>query len=287
MHRFFIIGSPRSGTTLFRLMLNRHENLIVPPEAGFLTWLYKNYHDSDFHKFDVVSFVKELILTKKINSWNLDECHLVEYLCSSRITSYAELIDSVYRFYAEIVLDKSFTIMGDKNNFFLSEVDLINEIYPKAKFIHIVRDGRSVAVSYQDLHKKNLNSENAPKLPNDIRDIAYVWCKDINTIRQSFEKIGNPKRLLTIRFEDLVSNPEKELCKVCDFLGESFDSKMLDYYQTTLEEGLEPKEFDSWKKKNQQPLQKEEIYKFKKLSKSSLTEFELVCKNELKYFSYL
>ena len=42
---FFILGNPRSGTTLLRVILHSHENIIVPPECGFLTWLYKDYYD--------------------------------------------------------------------------------------------------------------------------------------------------------------------------------------------------------------------------------------------------
>ena len=54
MKRFFVIGSPRSGTTLLRLMLNKNVKLSVPPEAGFLVWLYDKYKNFAYSENDVL-----------------------------------------------------------------------------------------------------------------------------------------------------------------------------------------------------------------------------------------
>jgi hypothetical protein len=70
MQRFFIIGNPRSGTTLFRLMLNKHSKMIVPPEAGFLVWLYKDIKDENFNK-GYRKFIELLRDTSKIETWNI------------------------------------------------------------------------------------------------------------------------------------------------------------------------------------------------------------------------
>jgi hypothetical protein len=71
MDRFFIIGNPRSGTTLLRLMLNKHSEIIVPPEAGFLVWLYKNLK-VDYFNNGYKIFLEDLKATNKIESWNLN-----------------------------------------------------------------------------------------------------------------------------------------------------------------------------------------------------------------------
>ncbi|CED70299.1 putative sulfotransferase [Aliivibrio wodanis] len=284
MNRFFIIGSPRSGTTLFRLMLNKHKQLIVPPEAGFLTWLYDSY--KNYNSDMLECFIDELSETKKFDSWNIDTQSLKIYIKKSTPENYKELIDLVYRFYAKSVLIKNFTIMGDKNNFFLNEIEKIDEIYPDCKFIHIVRDGRSVAVSYQGLANKKLNSKNAPQLSNCIHDIAKVWKTDIAKIETSFKAIDKD-RVLCIRFEDLILETETTLEKVVDFLGIEYDSEMLDYYLTTESEGLEPKEFLEWKEKNSKPLLPEEAYKYKLLNANDRAVFESICNDELKLFSYI
>jgi len=284
MNRFFVIGSPRSGTTLFRLMLNRHSALVVPPEAGFLTWLHEKY--KDFKIEMIADFVDELSKTKKFSSWNIEVSALQDYIVEEKPQNYKSLIDLVYAFYAEKVLQKSFTLMGDKNNFFLNEIDKINTIYPDCKFIHIVRDGRSVAVSYQGLAKRKLSSSNAPQLSGEIEEIAKTWRQDIQVIGKHFRDIA-PERVLLIRFEDLVLNTECTLKEVSSFLGLEYDAEMLNYYLTTESEGLEPKDFLEWKEKNSKPLLREEAYKYKQLSRNDRRIFEEVCQDELKLFSYI
>ncbi|MBB1352350.1 MULTISPECIES: sulfotransferase [unclassified Pseudoalteromonas] len=284
MNRFFVIGSPRSGTTLFRLMLNKHKGLVVPPEAGFLTWLYGNYKDFNCGMID--DFVEDLSQTKKFASWNVDISALREYLVKAGPQNYKSLIDLVYAFYAQRVLKKNVTIMGDKNNFFLNEIDKINGIYPDCKFIHIVRDGRSVAVSYQGLASRKLKSSNAPQLSGCIHDIAKVWKADIAAIESSFARIAKD-RVMCIRFEDLVLETESTLKEVSAFLNVEYDPEMLNYYLTTESEGLEPKDFLEWKEKNSKPLLPEEAYKYKLMEHNDKVIFEKICFNELQKYSYI
>ena len=155
MNRFFVIGSPRSGTTLFRLMLNKHKGLVVPPEAGFLTWLYGNYKDFNCGMID--DFVEDLSQTKKFASWNVDISALREYLVKAGPQNYKSLIDLVYAFYAQRVLKKNVTIMGDKNNFFLNEIVLLGVAMEEN---HFPMNGSRVAARIYLLLLKQQNQAN-------------------------------------------------------------------------------------------------------------------------------
>ncbi|MDE2234040.1 MAG: sulfotransferase, partial [Gammaproteobacteria bacterium] len=50
---FFVIGSPRSGTTLLRLILTSHPQIVVPPECGFVTWLYPTFGEWGLSEFTI------------------------------------------------------------------------------------------------------------------------------------------------------------------------------------------------------------------------------------------
>lgn len=286
MKRFFIIGNPRSGTTLLRLMLNRHSKMSVPPEAGFLVWLYDEYKDFNYNEKNVDHFLELLSKTTKIEHWNLDFNVLRNFIISKKPNNFSKLMDCVYIYYSKYNLSKDVDIYGDKNNFYLNKIDLLSEVYHNAKFIHIIRDGRSVAVSYKDLNKKNMASVYAPNLPEEIEKIAKEWTGNINMINTSFKKLDTDQHY-TLRFEDLISEPEKILKEICIFLDIGYDKEMLNYFHTTQNDGLEPEDFLQWKSKNKMPLQEEEIYKYKKLSQNELDLFEYLANDTLAQYKYI
>jgi len=283
MKRFFIIGNPRSGTTLFRLMLNKHSKISVPPEAGFLVWLNNKYNKSDF---DYKLFLIDLKTTNKIETWNIDFEELYQVLCKKKPISYSALIDCVYYYYSKYILNRKISIYGDKNNYYLDHIDIIQSLYPDAKFIHIIRDGRSVAASYKGVMSKNINGKYAPKLPTKISDIATQWVENIDTITKNFVNIDKNNKYV-MRYEDLILNPTKTLESIVTFLGVDFEENMLEYYTTSEKEGLEPKEYMGWKSKNLMPINIDEVEKYKLLSDSEIKIFENYASDTLVKYNYM
>lgn len=282
MNRFFIIGNPRSGTTLFRLMLNKHPELVVPPESAFITWL-----ESNNDKFiNNGHFVEELSKCKKIEHWNLDYKKLLNYLNSLDIKSNVDYYDHVYMFYAQELIEKKCYSYGDKNNSYLYQIDQLTKLFPESKFIHIIRDGRSVSASYKELSQSNYTNKYAPNLPSDMKEIAKHWVENIEIIERSFKNIDS-RRQLTLRFEDLISSPRVELEKVCEFIGVSYNSEMLNYHKTSEKEGIEPINEYQWKKKNLSDIDINQIEKYKILSNSEINDFESIAEKKLLAYRYL
>ena len=139
----FIIGSPRSGTTLLRLMLTCHRHIVVPPECGFALWLDEEYAAWTGEDDEEVTrrFVADVIRSRKFETWNLSEAELLKFLRNRRPSSYAELVSSVYECFARRQ-NPGFTRWGDKNNHYLHNIPRLKALYPLAFFIHIVRDKR-------------------------------------------------------------------------------------------------------------------------------------------------
>ena len=241
----FIIGNPRSGTTLLRLMLTCHPRLVIPPEAGFALWLHETYRDWQPGESATDSFLSELMETRKFETWNLTAAAIKTVLERTQPQSYAELVSAVYQTYLESI-GKPEARWGDKNNYYLEHIVALDQLFPKAQYIHIIRDPRDVACSYIEINKRDSRSIYAPKLPSDVGEIAESWRDNIRRIRQSFQTIGGQK-VHELRFEDLVEESEATLREACTFLGESFDEEMLDYHSKNRELGLEPEEFLDWK----------------------------------------
>lgn len=266
-------------------MLTNHKNIVIPPECGFAVWLYDKYRSADFSESVAKAFVGELSHTRKIETWNLDYTRLLDYILSAKPGSYTEAAGAVYEFYGHST-GKTFLRWGDKNNHYLRHIDIIREMYPPARFIHIIRDGRDVACSYMDLHRSNIVSEYAPQLAYKLKDIANVWSTNIQKIRSSFDRIGW-NNVSEIRYEDLVSQPSNELKKVCSFLEEPYDADMELYFIKNQLEHQEPVEFLQWKAKTIEKPTTSEVGKFRKeLTTEEIREFESVSASLLKIYNY-
>lgn len=281
----FIIGNPRSGTTLLRLMLTNHRNIVIPPECGFAVWLYDKYKSVSFSGSILDRFVTDLSNARKIETWNLDYTKLSNYLNAAKLISYSEAVGKVYEFYGHAT-GKTFSRWGDKNNFYLHHIDTIRDMYPSALFVHIVRDGRDVACSYLNLHRSNIKSKYAPQLPSTVNSIAMEWFANIREIRSSFDKAGW-KNTCEIRYEDLVSQTESELKKLCAFLDEPYDTDMELYFIRNRLENQEPAEFLQWKAKTTERPATTEVGKFRKeLKPGEIKEFESIAASMLKIYNY-
>src|SRR3972149_7654342 len=258
-----IIGNPRSGTTLLRLMLTCHRNIVIPPECGFAVWWYKKYKDwdSDSIKARLNDFLDDLFQSKKIELWNLNREQLKEFILSKHINNYSELVSSIYEYFAKNQ-KKTFHRWGDKNNFHLNYIDTIYSLFPGAQFIHIIRDGRDVACSYKDMSKLNAESKYAPNLPVDLITIAKEWVDNIQLIRSSFASLGwsNVKE---IRYEDLVMESDVILEDVCSFLNEEYDPSMLAFHSINKIKQLEPTELLAWKNKTLMEVTSSQMSRYK------------------------
>ena len=164
---FFILGNPRSGTSLLRIILNAHPNIVVPPESGFLQWWHHKYGDWNWHDntLRIESFLTDLLSSKKIEAYKLNKKGLKKFILEANPDSYSKLIARVYIFYSR---NKTLLTWGDKNNYYIHHIPLLKRLYPKAKYIHLVRDGRDVACSYLELeHSIDKEVLYRPNLPVD------------------------------------------------------------------------------------------------------------------------
>jgi len=250
---FFIIGNPRSGTSLLRNILNNHSSIVVPPECGFIHWWYHKYkswsNNESKNKEAIHGFVNDLKTSRKIETWKLDFSLLETYLLKRNISSYNELCFQIIKFYGVSAGKINPQALGDKNNYYIAYLTALQKIAPTAKFIFLIRDPRDVACSYLDIHKLKTTSQYKPKLPANIHSFIDEWNKNHQAILDFTKKLNN-KQYKYIYFEKLIDAPVKTLRVLTAFLKLNFEEHMLHYYKTN----DEPEEFLDWKEKVIQPI---------------------------------
>lgn len=245
-----IIGCPRSGTTLFRLMLTCHEQIVIPPESGFLLSLYDRHKHVSGTAEEIGAFAQDVMKSSKFDTWDIPFDRLLNDLMGRRPASYPEFVAAVYRCYGEIHQPGKIW-WGDKNNYFLHNIETIDSLFPQARFLHIIRDGRDVACSFRDLGL--VTGKHAPKLPNSAYGAAAYWQGALHAIRKSFDKIGWQK-VHELHYEDLVLQPDATLKAVCEFIGVSYSPSMIQFHRFNKEKNLEPESFSAWKGRTRNEL---------------------------------
>lgn len=255
----FIIGNPRSGTTLLRLMLTCHPNIVIPPEGGFLVHLFERYGGFAGEPDMIDAYAADVIACRKMDEWNMEAGELGRFLQEREPRNYHDLGDGVYAFFAS-KHKSGWTRWGDKNNYYLKHIPTLAQIFPEAKFVHIVRDGRDVACSYRELSQTK--GTYAPQLPNSVVEIAVQWRDNLNQIANSFKSL-NPGQAYTIRYEDILLSAEETLKDLCSFLGEPYNVNMLEYYKENTERSLEPEVYMQWKKKTKEELDPSRAFRWK------------------------
>lgn len=283
----FIIGSPRSGTSLLRLIMTSHTQVLIPPECGFITWLHNKYGSwcsSDSNdSIRLECFLDDLFECKKMDTWMMNREDVKKQILINHPSTYSELCSIIYLSYA-ISTERDFQLWGDKNNFYLNHLDELHSLYDNARFLHIVRDGRDVACSYREVMSGKTDSPYAPKLETNISDISIEWSNNVLKIDSFMTKLPID-RAMTIKYEDLVSDPENIINSVCRWLSIPFEASMINYYKENKSKKLEPEMTLDWKKRTLEPisnatvgrharlLTSEDQYKFKELANIALKRF--------------
>jgi len=207
----FIVGTPRSGTSLLRLLLNRHPDIGLCDETYFFYYVFHRQRTFGDLKDPVKrEFVVDRYLeTDRARRLKLDMNSLRDTLIREG-TDYRNLFASLMKFYADFH-DKK--LYGEKTPHHALEAELLCDLFPDCRLIHLVRDPRDVVASLQRM----------PWGSSSISANARLWVRCVTTVERCSEK----SNFLRVNYESLVSHPEPGLQRICTFLGTPYDENML------------------------------------------------------------
>ena len=211
-----IVGAPRSGTTLLRLMLDAHPQLAIPPETGFLSLGQTLGDGSDPPRSFVAQVTGHPAEAPAWRDFGLDAGDFARAIDALEPFSVADGCRTFYRLYAARFGKSRW---GDKTPLYGLHLPAITGLLPEAHVIHLIRDGRDVALSLRQVWF-------APS--QEIEALAEYWQRVTLTTREHGERCG---QYLEVRFEDLVSETEDVLRAVCEFVALPYDPGMLDYHR--------------------------------------------------------
>jgi hypothetical protein len=209
----FVVGVGRSGTTLLRLMLDAHSELTIPPETHFVPELIE---ECEIRARSPEQLAEIVSSARQWGDFGLDREELAARFRVADPLDAGNALRAFYGLYAERVGKPRW---GDKTPIYVESMPEIQGALPEARFIHLIRDGRDVALS---------RIRRALEDPPPVWRIAENWKRRIDAARRDAEVL---RHYVELRYEDLIRETDATLRGVCEFIELSWDPGMLEYHR--------------------------------------------------------
>jgi hypothetical protein len=208
----FVVGMGRSGTTLLRLMLDAHPALVVPPETHFVPAVI----DACAGGAGADRIVEVMTSMRQWGDHGIADDEMTERL---RALDRLDAGSALRAFYAIHMERADKQRWGDKTPIYVESMREIAGALPEAHFIHLIRDGRDVALSRA---ARGFGKDQSGKRA------GQRWRKRIGAARKQARHLDH---YLELRYEDLVADPEPALRKACELCDLEYDAAMLTYHE--------------------------------------------------------
>ena len=202
MEKFFIVGCPRSGTTMLQQALNRHSRIAIPPETKLFFSFFGHSRDCQ------TQHLERLEADLKIELPRL----------ATRIGTVADsraFYELMARRYVERLTGKDIVYFGEKTPEHTGHIHRIRRLFPQAKILVLYRDGRDVALSMTKM----------PWASPNLYVNFLVWLYYLRHVQKA--RRTSAKSMYFLRYEDVVANPEKVLGNLLTFLGLPYESAVV------------------------------------------------------------
>ncbi|MGH2793919.1 MAG: sulfotransferase family protein [Actinomycetota bacterium] len=218
----FFVGCGRSGTSLLRAIFDSSSAMNVPYDTHFILYLAKRRKRYErANGFAIDAFVEDLASQYDFKRWVIGIDDIRGDLNARPPADYADAIRRIFRLSAEREGKPRY---GNKSPVHVREIGTLAGLFPDGRFVHILRDGRDVALSYL----------NVAFGPSTVEAAALRWKRHVTSGRRAGAGIGEA-RYREVSYEALLDEPERTTRELCAFLEVPFEDSMLRYYERTAE----------------------------------------------------
>jgi hypothetical protein len=228
----FLVGCPRSGTTLLQRLLDAHSQLAVINETLWITREAERPVTSEL--------VSRLFEYRRFRRLELPR-HEIELLLDGEApVRFARFVSGIFELYGA---KRGKQLVGDKSPGYVRKIGKLHALWPQARFVHVIRDGRDVWLSVAAWKKACRSAGQFATWADDpVGTTALWWERSVRLGREAGSVLG-PARYFEVRYENLVDDTARECRGVCSFLGIPYEDDMLRFHEgrTRSVPGLSPK----------------------------------------------
>lgn len=225
----FIVGCPRSGTTLLRRIVDAHPEIAITRETHWIPEFFKRRTGITSDGLVEPELLAALVEHPRFQTLGVEQRELQELLARKGPVSYAAFVSALFDLYGA---KQGKRHVGDKTPGYSREIGILHELWPQARFVHLIRDGRDVCLSATSWKRKTEQLRRRFRTwgEDPVTTAALWWRWHVEPGREEGRELGSD-RYYEMRYETLVEQPDLECRSFCEFLGLAFDEGMLRFHQ--------------------------------------------------------
>jgi sulfotransferase family protein len=225
---FFIVGCPRSGTTLIRHILTAHPQIAVTPESHWIPVWFEERRGLTREGMVTPALIDQLLGHARFARLRIGREKLARLMANGPPLCYSAFVTAILDLYGK---RKHKPLVGDKTPQYVRHMRTLHSLWPGARFIHLIRDGRDVRLSVANWSKTSQTRLACLSTWKDdpVSTTALWWESNVRLGRESGKSLG-PGLYYEVRYERLISRPQEECSALCAFLGVPYDETMLRFH---------------------------------------------------------
>lgn len=216
----FVVGCPRSGTNLLRTMLDAHPQLALAFDTHFIPRVIELDNQTGDPPL-TPALVEGVIGYHRFRRLEIPAD--VARKAADGASTYGQFVSALYREYGR---QRGKPLVGEKTPDYVSHLPRLHELFPAARFIHLVRDGRDVALSMLKWAKDGKGPSRSNLWQEAPLAVSALWWerhvrkgrRDATAISAAYHEA---------RYEEIVANPREVMEEIAAFLGLPFAEEML------------------------------------------------------------
>lgn len=233
----FVVGMPRSGTTLLSSMLDAHSKIAISPETHFYTRCQPDTQDREGAIDEALSRLQQQPGVQDMNLTEEEWREIEKHVWDAPAPTPSDVLAALETTYAKRFDADAW---GEKTPDHLPHVPLLLRDFPDAVVIGIVRDPRDVWLSLREM----------PWCRSSLPEMALKWRKYAQATERYRRK--HPDRFREVRYEDVLDAPEAVIRNVLNWIGASFEEQVLAFHRR--ESGPVDSDREPWKAKTHRPI---------------------------------
>jgi Sulfotransferase family len=224
----FLVGCPRSGTTLLQRLADAHPELAIVHETLWIPGFYERRVGLEPDGAVTPALLPRLLEHRRFGQLGIGAEELGRLLEAMTPVHYGRFVGALFDRYGA---GRGKRLVGDKSPGYVRSIPVLHELWPQARFAHLIRDGRDVCLSAIGWAKADRVFADLGTWPDEpVLTAALWWERSVRLGREAGRAL--PGGLYhEIRYERLVRDPEAECRALCTFLGVDFDAAMLRFHE--------------------------------------------------------
>ncbi|HKF55884.1 MAG TPA: sulfotransferase [Blastocatellia bacterium] len=226
----FIVGCARSGTTLLERMVDAHPEIAITHQWHTIPRVFEKRKGLTEEGLVTPELISHLLKLPWFTCIGISREGLLKLMGNGQSVHYSDFVTGIFELYGKA---QGKALVGDKTPNYVRKMRILHALWPRARFVHLIRDGRDVCLSvanWPKAYQADKPGSFVTWIEDPVSTIAFWWELNVRLGREAGSWLGS-ELYYEIRYEPLVNDPAEQCAALCGFLGLPYDDAMPRYHE--------------------------------------------------------